>query len=46
MLVWVEQFLQVLAIAATIFTTLTVGFKNIKDLRIKQKNKKRKRRFL
>ncbi|WP_275425443.1 hypothetical protein [Bacillus sp. CGMCC 1.16541] len=42
---WLEQSLQLFALLATIFTTITIGLKNIKDLKVKEKPKK-KRRFL
>ncbi|MFC3885777.1 hypothetical protein ACFOU2_20785 [Bacillus songklensis] len=40
---WFEQLLQLFALGATIFTTITIGIKNINEMK---KKTKRKRRFL
>ncbi|MED1563017.1 hypothetical protein AJ85_17590 [Alkalihalobacillus alcalophilus ATCC 27647 = CGMCC 1.3604] len=47
MLEWLEPFLQLLVLVATIFSSITLGLKNIKEIRDKAKEKtKKKRRFL
>ncbi|WP_273716749.1 hypothetical protein [Alkalihalobacillus pseudalcaliphilus] len=48
MLEWLEPVLQLLVLAATIFSSITLGLKNLKELKRKSRDKpkKKNRRFM